>query len=240
MYRLWGLLIIAVLPALVLAQTGTNPYPESTGSAPPYQPAVPPPSMINGYGYGGWGYGAGGGTAAGSAMNGMANVISAKGSYNLSTSAAAVNMTQAQKNDIQNHQLYTNTYFDMRATNRAATKAERGPQPTMEQIARMARDGAPKPVTNKEVDTVSGKVNWPTLLQQDSFASQRADLEKLLVKQSTYGSLGYSDQMQAREAIETMFQGIKAQIRQVDPQEYAQSREFLQSILYATCKSQLG
>ncbi len=60
------------------------------------------------------------------------------------------------------------------------------------------------------------------------------------MKQSTYGSLGFSDQMQARQAIESMFEGLKSQIRQVDPQEYANSREFLQSILYATCKSQLS
>ena len=67
-------------------------------------------------------------------MNGMANAISAKGNYNLSTSAAAINMTQARKNHIQNQQLAANTYFQMRAMNKAATAAERGPPPTMEQL----------------------------------------------------------------------------------------------------------
>ena len=97
----------------------------------PYQPAVPAASTVNTYGgYPGY---SGGGTAAGNAMNGMANVISAKGNYNLSTSAAAINMTQAQKNEIQNRQLSTNTYFEMRATNKAARANEAGPPPTMEQ-----------------------------------------------------------------------------------------------------------
>ena len=118
---------------------------QGQSSTQPYQPAVPPPS-IGGYGGGGYGFGLGGGvgsTVQGSAMTGMANVISAKGSYNLSTSAAAVNMTQAQKNEIENHQLYTNTYFDMRATNKAARAAEEGPRVTAEQVARMAHeDGA--------------------------------------------------------------------------------------------------
>ena len=89
-------------------------------------------------------------TAAGSALNGMASVISAKGDYNLSTSAAAINMTQAQKNEIQNQQQWTNTYFKMRATNKAATAAERGPTPTMEQLAtngpgRRAQAARPQP-----------------------------------------------------------------------------------------------
>ncbi len=118
-------IVIVVFPALIMAQTGSSPYPVPSSKAPPYQPAVPPPSMINGYGYGGGPVYGGGTTAAGSAMNGMASVISAKGNYNLSTSAAAVNMTQAQKNEIQNHQLYTNTYFDMRATNKAAARPKK-------------------------------------------------------------------------------------------------------------------
>jgi len=71
----------------------------------------------------------GGGSAAGSAMNGMASVISAAGDYNLATSAAAVNMTQAQKQDIQNRQQWTNAYFEMRETNRRARAAERGATP---------------------------------------------------------------------------------------------------------------
>src|SRR5262245_25745017 len=89
--------------------------------------AVPVPSAIAPYG----GYG-GGTTAAGSASTGMANVISAQGDYNLSTSEAAINMTQAQSAEIQNRQEYTNTYFEMRATNKAARAAEEGPPPTAE------------------------------------------------------------------------------------------------------------
>ena len=103
-------------------------------SSRPYQPAVPAATTVNTYGgYPGY---SGGGTAAGNAMNGMASVISAKGDYNLSTSAAAINMTQAQKNEIQNRQQWTNTYFDMRATNKAA-RGQRG-RPS-------AHDGADRP-----------------------------------------------------------------------------------------------
>jgi hypothetical protein len=237
MNRLLALLVIVLLPAMIMAQNSTAQYSGPSSSAAPYQPAVPPPSTINAYGgYPGYD---GATTAAGSAMNGMANVISAKGDYNLSTSAAAINMTQAQKNEIQNHQQYTNTYFDMRATNKKARKAEEDAPPTMEQIARMARDGAPKPITANQFDPTTGKVTWPAWLQQDAFTQERAELEQLLVKQATYGSLGFSDQMLARQTIESMFKDLKSQIAQVPQQDYMASRGFLQSMLYATTKNTL-
>ena len=172
----------------------------------PYEPAVPPPSM-GGYGGGGMDLDIGGGvgsTVQGSAMTGMANVISAKGSYNLSTSAAAVNMTQAQKQEIENHQQYTNTYFDMRATNKAARAAEEGPRVTAEQVARMAHEAAPKPLSPGEMNDVTGKLNWPEALQMDIFAADRKKLEELFVSSSQMGSMNYADQSKARTIINDM------------------------------------
>lgn len=231
MSRYWFLALLGVFPALLLAQ---QTYPPQQPA--PYQPAVPPPSSINAYG--GY-YDGGANTAAGSAMNGMANVISAQGNYNLSTSAAAINMTQAQRNEIQNAQLDTDTYFQMRATNRAARKAEAGPPPSIELIARMARDGAPKPVTAQQVNPSSGKISWPSALTQEVFKPQRDDLEQIVARQVRYGGLSFSDQMDARKNIETMFQELKTQVTTLPPQEYTTSRSFLNSLIYATCKSQL-
>jgi hypothetical protein len=238
MKRICFLMILMAFPALMLAQP-TPPPSGSSGASAPYQPAVPPPSIVGGYG--GWsGYGGtGGGTVAGSAMNGMANAISAKGNYNLSTSAAAINMTQAEKQSIQNQQQWTNTYFDMRATNRAARKAEAGPTPTMEQIARFARDGAPKPLASDQMNPVSGTVNWPGLLQQEQFAPQRTEVEQLLAKQATYGRLDYTDQTKARQAIESMNAGLKAQVKDVPPMDWTASNSFLKSLNYAVTKTAL-
>ncbi|MCC6125190.1 MAG: hypothetical protein IT426_09530 [Pirellulales bacterium] len=232
MNRSWILMLAVAFPAMLLAQN----YPPQQQQPAPYQPAVPPPSNINSYG--GY-YSSGGGTAAGSAMNGMSNVISAKGNYNLSTSAAAINMTQAEKNSIQNAQLRTDTYFQMRATNTAARKAEAGPPPTMEQIARFAREGAPRPITEKEVNPTSGQISWPAALMQDVFAPQRAELEQMMTKQAKYGGLSLSDQMQARKTIENMFAGLKSQIASIPPQDYTTGRSFLNSMVYATSKAQL-
>lgn len=236
MNRIWILIVVAAYPVIAMSQTG-SPGASKSKSA-PYQPAVPSGSTVN---YGGWpGYSGGGGTAAGSAMNGMASVISAKGDYNLSTSAAAVNMTQAQKNEIENRQQWTNTYFEMRQTNRAARAAEAGPPPTMEQIVRMAHDGVPKPLGPGQMDPVSGKLRWPDALQEAGFASQRAELEQLFATQARYGGLSYADQMKVRKATDAMSSELKAQIRDMPPQDYVACRSFLQSLTYAATKTELN
>ena len=116
---------IVALYAMMLVQTGMAQNQAPSPGTQPYEPAVPPPSMNFYGGAGGYGYNIGGTTPAGSAMNGMANAISAKGNYNLSTSAAAINMTQAQSNEMQNHQQYENTYFQMQQANQAYQKAHR-------------------------------------------------------------------------------------------------------------------
>ncbi len=234
MSRIWVFLFAALLPISAVAQTDST---STTAPSAPYEPVVPAPSMVNSYG--GWSGYSGATTAAGSAMNGMANVISAQGDYNLSTSAAAVNMTQAQKNEIQNRQQWTNTYFDMRQTNRTARAAERLPPPTMEQIARIARDGAPKPLAPNQLDPVSGRIAWPSALQEASFTPQRSELDSLFARKAHYGQLGYSDQMKAREVIDGMFDELKSQVRTIPPMDYVACRGFLQSLSYAATKNEL-
>ena len=174
----WHLLMIFMaFPAVILAQTSTSQSQETNYVSQPYQPAIPAPSMATAYGgYPGY---FGGTTAAGSAMSGMASVISARGDYNLSTSAAVINMTQAQKNSIQNQQLWVKTYFEMRAANRAAQARERGPYPTAEQLARIARDGLPKPLSPSMMDPVTGRLAWPPILQTDRYAIPRTELDKM-------------------------------------------------------------
>ncbi|REK19025.1 MAG: hypothetical protein DWQ37_02360 [Planctomycetota bacterium] len=209
-------------------------------ASPGYEPAVPAPS-VNAYG-GGYGYGGYGGatTAAGSSMNGMANVISSKGDYNLSTSAAAVNMTQAEKQEIENRQLYTDTYFEMRETNKAARENERGPKLTAEQLARIAHEKAPKPLSPGEMDAVSGHLNWPPALQQDSYALERAQVERLFASYARLGALNYSDRTKARDLINGMNQELKDQVRDIPAPDYTESKNFLKSLMYTTCKCQLS
>jgi hypothetical protein len=228
-------LLTALGAAIALAQTGGIP---DRPTQLPARAPVPVGVGVGGY-YGGWpGYG-GGGTAAGQAMNGMASVISAQGSYNQATSEAAINMTQAQRAAIQNDQLYANTYFEMRAANRAARAAERGPRPTMEQLVRAAQQGAPRPLPAGSLDPVSGGVAWPELLKTSDYDPQRTELDELFAKRAELGGLAFSDQTKARQAVDGMFATLKGQIRSVPSDQYVASRSFLNSLVYAAAKTDL-
>jgi hypothetical protein len=234
-----ALVFLLVAAATVAAVWAQAPAPSASNTQ-PYTPVAPSPS-VNAYGGGYWG-GSGGGasTVAGSSLNGMASVISAKGDYNLSTSAAAVNMTQAQKQEIENRGAATNTYFQMRQTNKQARAAEEGPRATVEQIARIAKDGLPKPLSPGEINQVTGQINWPSALQMEGFAAQRSEVDGLSANHAKYGTLGYADQMKLRELINGMAKQLKSRINDLPPQDYTVCRDFLRRLLYAETGSSFG
>ena len=243
MNRMLKWLVVLACPVVAVAQTASSDTATSGGSAStqntPYRPVVPSASTnVYGGSNGWWGH-SGAATAAGSALNGMASVISAKGDYNLATSAAAVNLTQAQRNAIENRQQWTNTYFEMREVNRQSRAAERGPTPTMEQLARIAREGAPKPLSADQFDRVDGKLAWPGALQDEEFAVERKEIDQLFAEQAKYGGLSYSDQKKARKAVDEMVEKLKSQIADMPPQEYTTCRGFLNSVGYAATKTEL-
>jgi len=225
--------------ACVLASASALFAQAGSSSSSSFTPAVPAAPSFGG-GYGLWGGNFGGATVEGSMMQGMASVISAQGNYNLATSAAAVNATQAIKQDIVNRQDATNAYFAIKETNRAATAAMRSPRLSEEQLVRMAAQAAPKPIDSNEFDPVSGRVLWPKLLQADAFKQQRAAVEQLLVKQAQYGKLGLADLDQAGSAIEGMSDRLREIINSVSPQDYIEAKNFLKSLMYGMTKTQLS
>jgi hypothetical protein len=234
MKRIWIFVLLVACPVLAIGQ-GSGQTPSGT---PAYHPAVPPPSTTV-YGGGGYGYGGGAQTAQGAALQGMSQVISAAGQYNLATSAAAVNMTQAESAALNNQVQGVQTFWQMRDIGRAERERERGPRPTPEELARRARAGAPSALTTSQIDPVTGTLYWPSVLQSVDFEAQRTVVQECTAKWAKYGVLDYADQTQVRENIDAMFDGLKAQIRSVPPMDYVACRTFLQSLLYATTRTTL-
>jgi len=233
MSRIWIFMILISCPVMTLGQGSGS----GTSGTPPYQPAVPPPSTTV-YG-GGYGYGSGGQTAQGAALQGMSQVISAKGQYNLATSAAAINMTQAESNQLRNDVQGVQTFWQMRDSGRAERDKERGPVPTAEEMARRARAAAPRALTPNQIDPVSGTLYWPSALQDPSFEAQRSVVNGCTTNWVKYGGLNYADQRQVRETIDAMYDSLKSQISSIPPQDYLACRMFLQSVLYATTRTTL-
>jgi hypothetical protein len=169
----------------------------------------------------------------------MSQVISSAGQYNLATSAAAINMTEAESNQMRNNVQGVQTFWAMRNTGAAERAKERGPVATPEELARRARAGAPRGLNPSQIDPVSGKLYWPAALQDTDFQTQRGVVDEYTAKWVKYGGLDYADQTQVRENIDGMFDSLKSQIGSIPPQDYVACRSFLQSLLYATTRTTL-
>jgi hypothetical protein len=163
---------------------------------------------------------------------GVGDIIRSKGVYNLLTSQAAINATEAVKNDIQNRELWVDAYFQMRRDNRIARAEERGPHPTAEELIRYAQSGKPKPLGPNQFDAVSGKIYWPRSLRTDEFADSRAQLDELLAKRAHYGDMSMEDFMKVKNLTDRMMGQLKQQVRDMPSMEYVAAKSFLVSLAY--------
>ena len=106
------------------------------------------------YGLGGWVGGWGGSwgpgsTPMGSYMAGMGEAIRAEGQYNLMSSQAAINLQEAQSQNIDNQLKWTNTYFEMRRVNEAYANSSRGPRLSSDTLRRTRRASRRRPVCRR-------------------------------------------------------------------------------------------
>ncbi len=126
----------------------------------PFQPAVPSADV-------------GGGdiagtpqTAAGAELQGTAAVIAATGKSDLASSAAAVNLTQAESNALRNRVQAVQTFWDVRNLGRAEREKDRRWPPSKasseEEVAqKKTRTAAPFSLNANQMDPATGALNWP-------------------------------------------------------------------------------
>jgi hypothetical protein len=171
-------------------------------------------------------------TAAEGALRGMGDLARSAGQYNLATSQAAINLTEAQKKYIDNRDQWTNTYFQMREANRMYRARERGERPSMEDMVRYAQAGKPQQLSPSELDSVTGQINWPALLQDDRFAAHRSDLEKLFLTRAQQGALALEDRSQIRKTTDAMLNELRGLVRDVPQADYIAARRFIESLAF--------
>jgi hypothetical protein len=178
-------------------------------------------------------------SAPGAALQGMSQVINSAGQYNLATSLAAVNITSAQSNELRNQVQAVQAFWAKRNIGAAERQRERGPRPSPEEFARMARAAAPRTLNAGQIDPASGDLNWPPALQYEIFASHRSAIDQCTAKWAKYGALDYTDQERVRAHVNAAFNKLKSQIAFVPPHDYIECRAFLESLLFSTTRSVL-
>jgi hypothetical protein len=215
---------VVVFSMVAQAQTGQATYVPGGGNYPPYAPPSYSP-----YSYAGDYVG----TPAGSYARGIGEVIRAQGEYNLSTSAAAVNFSEARRREIENDKQWVQTYFEIREINRQAREAEiKRQRGSPEDWIRYAQAGRPKLLSNSELDAVTGKIRWPLLLTTPDYSAQRAELEKVFAARAYHGMVSLDGLYKVSDLTDAMLANLKSQIRDLPVDQYIEARRFLESLAY--------
>ena len=187
------------------------------------------PSYGYRYGYG-RGYGAS--TVAGGYLHGVAAAIRAQGEFNANTALAAKVLEEARSLRLANRVKSVEAYYTLKELNRQYVDATRKPRPTDEQIRRFNAARAPSRLDQQELDMVSGVIFWPSALQSDEFAEARQELQRVFRDRARLGGLSVEDRQQAVELSQQTRQTLKAQIKELHPNDYLAARKFIDSVAY--------
>lgn len=180
--------------------------------------------------WGAWGNFGHASTAEEGMARGMADLTRSAGMANLLNSEAAINMQSAARMNMENRVFGTEAYFDRRRINREARQADRRPQATPEDLARFARARAPSRLSASELDPFTGHIAWPPILEQEVYAEVRESLEILFEERAISGHLNMQQRTEIRQLTNEMQQMLKSRIREYPPQEYVQTRAFIEGL----------
>lgn len=148
-------------------------------------------------------------TAAEGYANGVSNVIAAQGQRNLSNSQAAINLTEARSNQIDNQVKSVNAFWEKRdiynerqQANLADISAKRD---------RFMSKNALQPLTSQDFDRTTGQVFWLKALDQPKYDQYRKPIDELLKKRAYAGALSGNEYMEYTEASKAWRAEISAQ-----------------------------
>jgi hypothetical protein len=179
------------------------------------------------------GYTGGGSTVAGSAASGAANVIQAQGQRNLANSQAAINVTQAQSQDLDNQLKYTQTYYEKTRVHDQYMQEQKAKQPkhTQDDYNRYAHADAPKRVPYNQLDPVTGHIAWPPALTTDDYSDSRQLLDKMFADRAkASGAIGYQNVKLIRQTTAEMTAKLEENVATTDPNDYVAAKYFLANL----------
>jgi len=177
----------------------------------------------------GYGGGEAAGTPAGAALHGSADIIRAQGAYNELTASGMVKVEEARQKYLESQRQWTDLYLTrqrvVNARHSEALEAARA------RNARYREEGTflvplPQRLTSRELNSVTGRVDWPQALQRDTFALERRDIEELLASRRDPEGVSERSEVLA-DKIGELRTDLRGHIRQLMTPEYMEARKFL-------------
>ncbi|MSR57706.1 MAG: hypothetical protein EXS05_08540 [Planctomycetaceae bacterium] len=187
---------------------------------------------MGGYGMGGMGWGgAAYGGAAANNMQAMSQVIRANGQWKKDTAEADIKYEDARTKYIDNKEKWVKTWNDMRGQYEAQKASDLERQKHSPKVlAAAARSGQPKPLSSESLDSITGKIDWPEVLQGDDYAVPRQTIDQLFEVRSQADGSGTS--MKIRQATGQLLEILKSNIQNLPTGDYFVARRFLESLAF--------
>ncbi len=195
------------------------------------------------FGYGGYGYGYGyglgygnygGGTLEGNYLQGMSQVITAQGEYNLNTAQAGVSYEEARSKYLDNQKKWRENYTQMKEERqRQAIEQHEINKATNE--ARAAAQAAKPPVYHglgrNSLDPLTGQITWPEILRGAEFDAQRKQVDQLFeLRAKTSSSAATADKIHA--TVQDMQTHLRKGIEKFPASQYIAAQKFLDALDY--------
>ena len=180
-----------------------------------------------------WSYQRHSSTATEGYLRGRAAVIQSAGQATYLNSVAAVNLQEANRRRIENHNLYVRKYFENKEINRQYREKYAPVPPTKEQWARITEKALPDRLTSEQFDPQSGELVWPHILRGNEYKAFRDRVDHLLTNRSPENSGdGSPSQRELAQLIDGMQMLLKSNINTVSTSQYGAAKGFLMSLDY--------
>ncbi len=178
-------------------------------------------------------YGTQASTAQQAAAMGMSDLVRSAGSYNLQTSQAAINMTQAESQSLSNQLQGAQNYYQMRGMYENYQRKEQQPGLSSEESWRLAQENLPKRLRPNQLDPVTGKIYWPVLLTDPRYDQYRQDVDKLFQeREASHGSSSYDVYVQTQQATNALLAELRKNLTQYSGGDFMQMKNFIESLAY--------
>ncbi len=164
-------------------------------------------------------------TAGESYARGISGIISAQGQRNVNDSQAAINLTDARSNQIDNQVKSVNAYWEKKGIYQQHVD-EMNKEIQAKRERYIARRGS-LDLSTDEFDRTTGQVNWPPILTQSAWDPYRTKLDTAFHDRSYNGALTGDQYMDATTAYNDWRAAILAKKAEYPSQILQQMLRFL-------------
>jgi hypothetical protein len=166
-------------------------------------------------------------------LRGTAAVIQSAGQTNYLNSIATINLQEANRRRIENHNLYVRKYFENKEINREYREKYAPVPPTPEQWARITEASLPDRLTAEQFDSATGQLVWPHVLRTEEYKAFRERIDELIANRTPDNSgNGSPSQRELSSLVDAVAMLLKENMDNLTLSQYSAAKWFLMSLDY--------